>query len=151
MSPVSSERVVLFLCTGNYYRSRYAEVLFNVVARREGLPWRADSRGLAVDRSFFKRTGLFSQALAALRERGLDDPAMNRSPVQVEEHDLMSADRVIALKEAEHREMLAERFPGWEDRVEYWHVHDIDGWPVPNALAAIEHAVEELVRVLLSA
>jgi protein-tyrosine-phosphatase len=151
MSHASSDRVVLFLCTGNYYRSRYAEVLFNVVARREGLAWRADSRGLAVDRSFFKRTGLFSQALQELRARGLDDPAMIRSPVQVEEHDLTAADRVIALKEAEHRDMLKERFPGWEDRVEYWHVHDIDGCPVPDALATIEHAVEELVRVLRGA
>jgi protein-tyrosine-phosphatase len=25
------ERTVLFLCTGNYYRSRFAEILFNSV------------------------------------------------------------------------------------------------------------------------
>jgi protein-tyrosine-phosphatase len=34
---------VLFLCTGNYYRSRYAEELFNHLARAEGLGWRAFS------------------------------------------------------------------------------------------------------------
>ena len=34
---------VLFLCTGNYYRSRYAEELFNHLARGENLPWRASS------------------------------------------------------------------------------------------------------------
>ena len=38
--------VVLFLCTGNYYRSRFAEVLFNHLARERGLRWRAESRGL---------------------------------------------------------------------------------------------------------
>ena len=35
---------VLFLCTGNYYRSRFAEVLFNSVAGQMGLPWRAHRR-----------------------------------------------------------------------------------------------------------
>ena len=33
------EKTILFLCTGNYYRSRFAEVLFNSVAGKMGLPW----------------------------------------------------------------------------------------------------------------
>jgi protein-tyrosine-phosphatase len=41
-----SEKTVLFLCTGNYYRSRFAEALFNSVAGKMGLPCRASSRGL---------------------------------------------------------------------------------------------------------
>ena len=39
---------VLFLCSGNYYRSRFAEHQFNAIADRDQLPWRADSRGLVV-------------------------------------------------------------------------------------------------------
>ena len=39
------QKFVLFLCTGNYYRSRFAESLFNSVAGKMGLPWRASSRG----------------------------------------------------------------------------------------------------------
>src|SRR5260370_39303693 len=46
----SREKGVLFLCTGNYYRSRFAEVLFNSVAAKMGLPWRASSRGLGLGR-----------------------------------------------------------------------------------------------------
>jgi Low molecular weight phosphotyrosine protein phosphatase len=46
----SSERTILFLCTGNSYRSRFAEVLFNSVAGKMGLPWQASSRGLALER-----------------------------------------------------------------------------------------------------
>jgi len=38
-------RTVLFLCTGNYYRSRHAEAVFNHHAERLGLGWRAVSRG----------------------------------------------------------------------------------------------------------
>jgi protein-tyrosine phosphatase len=42
---------LLFLCSGNYYRSRFAEHLFNAIADRDQLPWRADSRGLVVGRA----------------------------------------------------------------------------------------------------
>jgi protein-tyrosine-phosphatase len=45
------EKNILFLCTGNYYRSRFAEVLFNSVAGKMGLPWQAYSRGLALERA----------------------------------------------------------------------------------------------------
>ena len=37
-------KTVLFLCTGNYYRSRFAEELFNHHAERAGDDWIAQSR-----------------------------------------------------------------------------------------------------------
>ncbi len=48
---------VLFLCTGNYYRSRYAEEIFNHQAGLEGLGWHAFSRGVAENLSFLKTWG----------------------------------------------------------------------------------------------
>jgi len=36
-------KTVLFLCTGNYYRSRYAKILFNSKAEEMGLDWNAVS------------------------------------------------------------------------------------------------------------
>ena len=41
-------RMVLFLCTGNYYRSRFAAIFFNHLAREQSLPWVATSRGLKI-------------------------------------------------------------------------------------------------------
>jgi protein-tyrosine phosphatase len=36
---------------GNYCRSRFAEHLFNWLAAKSALPWRADSRGLQVGKA----------------------------------------------------------------------------------------------------
>ena len=38
---------VLFVCTGNTCRSPMAEVIFNSLAAKEGLDWRAESAGAA--------------------------------------------------------------------------------------------------------
>src|SRR5262245_24542011 len=65
------EKTVLFLCTGNYYRSRFAEVLFNSVAGRMGLPWRASSRGLALERGVNNVGPRAVSAIKALEARGM--------------------------------------------------------------------------------
>jgi hypothetical protein len=60
-------RHVLFLCTGNYYRSRLAEELFNHRAERLGLDWRATSRALAIERGAEENVGPISDhAIRAL-------------------------------------------------------------------------------------
>src|SRR6266446_6429247 len=66
-------RTVLFLCTGNYYRSRFAEELFNHYAPRAGLSWVARSRALAIERGVNNAGSLSPFALRALEKRGLID------------------------------------------------------------------------------
>src|ERR1051326_4132468 len=65
------EQTVLFLCTGNYYRSRYAELLFNSVAGKMSLPWKASSRGLALERGVNNVGPIAASAVEALEARGL--------------------------------------------------------------------------------
>ena len=134
---------VLFLCSGNYYRSRFAEHLFNAIADRDRLAWRADSRGLIVGRA--GNIGPISgYAVHGLEQRGIHLDGNIRLPVQVTEQDLGRANLIIALKEAEHRRMLAEQFPAWVERVEYWHVHDLDCAEPEDALAELEREVVAL-------
>ena len=66
-----NERTVLFLCTGNYYRSRFAEILFNSVAGKMGLPWKASSRGLALERGVNNVGPIAASAVAALGALGV--------------------------------------------------------------------------------
>lgn len=140
-----SERTVLFLCTGNYYRSRFAEIYFNSVALRMGLPWKATSRGLALERGV-KNIGPISalaiKAFEAMRLR--DAEAISRFPIQVTSEDLEQAAFIVALKRAEHLPLLQERFPAWIENVEFWHVDD-----APEVLSLIEREIVGLTARLI--
>jgi protein-tyrosine phosphatase len=66
-------------------------------------------------------------------------------PRQLEECDLLAAAHIVAVKENEHRPMLARRFPHWVDRVEYWRVDDIEDCHPDDALALLEFEVSRLL------
>jgi len=141
-----NQKSVLFLCTGNYYRSRFAEILFNSVAGKMGLSWRAASRGLALERGVNNVGPMAVEAVTALEAQGVRAAeAATRLPAQVTTDDLERADRVVALKEAEHLPLLQERFPVWAEKVEFWQVDD-----APEALPLIEREVMDLAARLTS-
>jgi predicted translation initiation factor SUI1 len=136
---------VLFLCTGNYYRSRFAEILFNSVAAKMGLPWKASSGGLALERgvnSVGPMAVAAVRALEALGVRAAEDCA--RTPAQVTADDLGRANWIVALSDEEHRPLLLERFPAYVEKAEYWQVAD-----APEALPLIEREVMDLVARLM--
>jgi predicted translation initiation factor SUI1 len=110
-----------------------------------GLPWRASSRGLALEQGFRNVGPMAASAIQALEAMGVcagDDCA--RPPAQVTADELEKADRVVALKQDEHLPLLQERFPAWAGKIEFWHVDD-----APEALALIEREVMDLVARLL--
>lgn len=138
---------ILFLCTGNYYRSRFAEVLFNAIASKSGLKWTATSRGLALERGVNNVGPISLSVIAALANLGIQpSDACIRFPLQVTTHDLDQANLVIALKQDEHSPLLHERYPGWAEKVEYWHIDD-----EPGVLALIDQEVKELFGRLTKA
>ncbi|MEM1059999.1 MAG: low molecular weight phosphatase family protein [Verrucomicrobiota bacterium] len=141
---------VLFICTGNYYRSRFAEALFNHLCEERGLDHSAFSRGLATW-VILDGSELSPDTIDALNERSISLKLTHRAPRQLQEKDLESADRVIALKEAEHRRMMEHQFPAWADRITYWHVHDIDVAHPEEALPEIEVRVMALLEQIQTA
>jgi protein-tyrosine phosphatase len=134
---------VLFLCSGNYYRSRFAEVYFNWQARQTGADWWAESRGLALDP---QNPGPMSRhAMARLSRHGILLDEYQRLPQDVTPADFASAQHVIAVKRTEHWPLMKSRFPDWLERVEYWEVHGTrsssresvagyPGWPAADML-----------------
>lgn len=137
---------VLFLCTGNYYRSRYAEHYFNAQARLKNLPWQASSRGLQPS---LENLGFMSRdALTRLRSQGIEPAEPLRYPQDLCEEDLAAASLIVAVKEAEHRPMMEACFPDWAERVRYWTIHDLDVADAASGLGALEEAVQKLLGEL---
>ena len=75
---------LLFLCTGNYYRSCYG-------AAGDGLHRKTQSRGLAIERGVNNVGPLSQFTLGALQERGLLARGANRLPQRCTAVDLEAA------------------------------------------------------------
>lgn len=145
--PPRATQQVLFLCSGNYYRSRFAEVYFNWQSERRGLFWVAESRGLAINP--WNHGPISRHTLARLRARGIASSACERSPLALTADDLKAADHVVAVKESEHRPLVDANFPAWKSRVEYWHIDDLDCVQPNIALPYIEREVDRLIERLV--
>jgi protein-tyrosine-phosphatase len=135
-----TKSTVLFLCTGNYYRSRFAELLFNALAKSKGLSWSATSRGLALERGVANIGPVATAVIAHLETLGITLDGPQRFPIPAAHEDFSQSTHVVALMESEHRPLLRERHPPWESKVEYWQVRDDE-----HALPLIDKAVTRLV------
>ena len=145
---MSGPRTVLFLCTGNYFRSRFLEEMFNHWARRLDLPWQAQSRGLMRDMAALKaqNVGRISpHTLHALAIRGVRCQSGGRWPQPVQCEDFAQAHRVIAVKEVEHRPMMEKHFPDLVARVEFWAIDDID---VASPEVGVKQAEQRLLHLI---
>ncbi|MDP0499738.1 MAG: low molecular weight phosphatase family protein [Verrucomicrobiota bacterium JB022] len=144
-------QTLLFLCTGNYYRSRLAEELFNHYAVEKNLDWRADSAGLSHDFEGLKAVNLHkmsTRTVAYLQERGLPIQGRERLPREITPQDLEKAARIIALDDDEHPPLVALRPWLEETEIEYWDVRDLDRETAEVATAAIDQKVQALVEEL---
>mgnify|MGYP001792072932 CR=1 FL=1 len=139
---------ILFLCTGNYYRSRFSEKVFNDLATQNNLSWEADSSGLALERGVNNVGAISKYAVEALKQRGINISTEERFPKSPVAEDFQKFDLIIAFDESEHRPLMQERFPEFIDSIEYWLIHDIDKTSPQEALTELEKKVQELVKQL---
>ena len=139
---------LLFLCTGNYYRSRFAEKVFNDLATKNNLNWEADSRGLALERGVNNVGAISKYAVEALKQRGINVLPEERFPQSAIAEDFQNFDLIVAVDESEHRPLMKERFPEFIDSIEYWLIHDIDKTSPQEALGELEKKIKELIKTL---
>lgn len=141
-------QTILFLCTGNYYRSRFSEYYFNHLAMQKAFNWRADSRGLALERGHNNVGPISKYARQGLLSCNIQLPDNLRFPLSLTGEDLNKAHQVIAVDEIEHRPLMQARFPDWENKIDYWCVHDIDQVIPDNALKQLENHIHDLISRL---
>lgn len=138
-------RKVLFVCTANHFRSRFAEALFNSLATNRELPWRASSCGFRPEDTAF---GISPFTLSALKLCGVSPD--HAPPVKQRAHEdlIEEAEVVVAMNREEHHPLMQTRFPGWEDRVRYWSIPDLPEGETGYAFSEMKRLVVELVEEL---
>ncbi|CAI8330112.1 MAG: Uncharacterised protein [Gammaproteobacteria bacterium] len=135
---------ILFLCSGNYFRSRFAELWFNHEADQRRLPWYATSAGLLMENNNQGNISEYTRTFA--HARGWTVP--NRPPIAASKTLFDYAERVIALKEAEHRQPIELRFPEYTDKVMFWSIHDEDVMKPSDILPLLESQLIQFVETL---
>jgi protein-tyrosine phosphatase len=137
---------ILFVCTGNYYRSRFAESYFNWKAGNSALPWQAVSRGLRVETG---RKGISELAHQELTIMGVPDSQTVSDPQQLTRQDLLTSDYVVILDEEEHRPMMERQFPGMAlNNLHYWHIHDHPYMQAHEACSTMAVKIDSLLTKL---
>ncbi len=135
---------VLFLCTGNYYRSRFAELYFNHLAETAGVSLRAQSRGLMSDVYGLFGMSVHAQEILRRLQVSIRPEDIARDPKLVTTTELEKAGQVIAMYRREHEPMVLRRFPDQKGLVDYWHIQDLDEAHAIHALSSCRTQVEEL-------
>jgi protein-tyrosine phosphatase len=141
----TAHRRVLFICTGNYYRSRFAEAIFNHHAELLQIPWTAFSRGLAVH---LAEGYLSTFTTEALETRKIELRHTGPGRIRLSEGDLRQSNYRIAMDRSEHFRMMLSQFPTWADQIDYWDVSDIPFRASTEALPEIELKVMQLLETI---
>ena len=158
---------VCFVCTGNLYRSKYAEACFNNLCITNGInDIRAFSRGLAAQptenyehgEAFTIPIRLAIPTYERMVEKKIPFCLMGPTNVMLSEYDCASSDVIVLMNKDEHMPKMEDRFPNHLDKIECYEIGDkhylpengYDGpeWEPVDALDAIENLVSECYKNL---
>ncbi len=136
---------VLFVCTGNYYRSRFAEIYFNFLM--QGSNWSAFSKGFVANNP--NNIGAISpHTLAKLKEYDISIPVNLKYPEKLSLQDIHSCEMVVAVQEREHLPFVERQFPEMIEKFIFWNIDDVHDNAPDQAIPLLKKEVEKLVDVL---
>lgn len=149
---MKTKKKITFVCSGNYYRSRYAESYFNYISDVLGLPYQADSFGLAVHLAddLAKEHGEISPfSRKKLEDAGIPEKYFNRDRKSLTKDDIESSDFIIAMDKEEHVPMIKEKFPKYIHQFNFFEIKDIFDWEPEKTLSESQKKVEMIINQIL--
>ncbi len=138
---------VLFVDSFHYFRSRFAEVFFRHAARRAGLHWDADSRGLQPDRRL--HFGPVSRhVMAGLDMLGVPYDRDLHFPVRLTGEAIARASLIVGMHHLEHAPSLVGDYPEAMPRMTFWNIEpphpDLPDHTIVHMVVAIRELVDRI-------
>ncbi len=113
---------ILFVCTANIFRSRFAEEVFNCLVIKQRIPAKAFSAGLKVGEYHVRK--IYRPALEQLTKFNIKPKRPNELSVHINEVQLSKYDQLICMDEAEHKPMVLSNSKLNDINFEYWDIID---------------------------
>ncbi len=139
---------LLFICTGNFYRSRFAEAFFNYLCDVNNLDWRASSAGLKIhlaDKKAKDEGEISIIAKNKLLSKGISKEYFDKKRSKLDEKMLKKADLIILMDKDEHFSMIKETFPNYVNKAYFYRAKDIEYCDPEIALRIIEKEIMSLI------
>jgi len=124
---------ILFVCTGNSYRSPVAEALLKKV-----------QGNLEVESAGTQPAGMIAPNAKKFLERENALEKLKRTPEGIDQKNLEKYDLIVAMKQ-NHKNEILRRYPQMEDRIEVWNIDD----PIYLPYGSDEEVFEEIKRKVI--
>jgi len=124
---------ILFICTGNSYRSPVAEALLKKI--------RGD---LEVESAGTQSAGMIAPNAKKFLERENALEKLKRRPEGIDQKNVEEYDLIVAMKQ-NHKNEILRLYPQTEDRIEVWNIDD----PIYLPYGSDEEVFEEIKRKVM--
>ena len=144
---------VTFVCTGNYYRSRFAESYFNYLCDILKLNYVADSYGLAIhfaDELAEEHGEISPFSKERMEKIGIPERYFLRDRKSLIKDAIENSDVIIAMDKEEHTPMIMEQFPSYINQFNFFEVKDVFDWEPKQTLDETQKMVEMMINDIMN-
>jgi len=123
---MNKDKQILFVCTGNWFRSKFAETYL----RSKGYT-NVISRGIDVNNNKYKEIRKLQKINKCVKKKLKQLKLIkfynyNIVPTQLSNSDIKRSRITIAMDKKEHRKAIKSTFSKYSNNVIYWDISDVD-------------------------